>query len=137
MVQPFRLRRVTRRRLIWLVTLLLFWQQVALAAYVCQAVPGTVGQVTAMASTVAMGDDCAGMSDTPVSPLCQQHCTPDHATQVDARPLSVPLSALTAVPPMLMSVASITLSSDRALTRHELRQTPPAIPRLLFCSLLI
>ena len=138
MARPFRLRYVTRRRLIWLVTLLLLWQQVALAAYVCQAVPETIGQATAMtAATVAMGDDCADMSDTPASPLCQQHCTPDHATQVDARAMSVPLSALTAVPPMLMSVASITLSSDRALVRHELRQTPPLIPRLLFCSLLI
>ncbi|MEO7065270.1 MAG: hypothetical protein ABI114_00015 [Rhodanobacter sp.] len=140
MVQPFRLRRVTRRRLIWLVTLLLLWQQVALAAYVCQAVPETMGQVTAMTSTTAatvMADDCVGMSDTPASPLCQQHCAPDHATQVDARPMSVPLSALTAVPPLLMSVASISLSSDRALTRHELRQTAPPIPRLLFCSLLI
>ena len=137
MVQPFRLRRVTRRRLIWLVTLLLLWQQVALAAYVCHVAPESMGQVTAMTSTVAMGDDCAGMSSIPVSPLCQQHCTPDHATQVDARPMSVPLSALTAVPPMLMSVTSITPSSDRALARHELRQTPPPSPRLLFCSLLI
>ncbi|MEO7440312.1 MAG: hypothetical protein ABIU96_07660 [Rhodanobacter sp.] len=140
MVQPFRLRRITRRRLVWLVTLLLLWQQVALAAYACQAVAEPMGQVTAMmstASTSAMDDGCADMRDTPASPLCQQHCTPDHATQVDARPMSVPLSALTAVPPMLMSVASIVLSSDRALTRHELRQTPPSIPRLLFCSLLI
>ena len=140
MAHRFRLRRVTRRRLIWLVTLLLLWQQVALAAYVCQAGPETVGDVTAMtstAATVAMSDDCAEMGGIPASPLCQQHCTPDHATQVDARAMSVPLSALTAVPPMLMSVASITLSSDRALARHELRQTPPPIPRLLFCSLLI
>lgn len=140
MAHHFRLHRVTRRRLIWLVTLLLLWQQVALAAYVCQATPETTGQATAMtapAATTAMDDHCADMSGTPASPLCQQHCTPDHATQVDARPMSVPLSALAAVPPMPMSVASITLPSDRALTRNELRRTPPPIPRLLFCSLLI
>ena len=137
MVQRFRLRRATRRRLVWLVTMVLLWQQVALAAFACQVAPETMNQVTAMTSTAAMGDDCAEMSATSASPLCQQHCTPDHATQVDARPISVPLSALTAVPPMLMSLASITLSSDRALTRHELRQAPPPIPRLLFCSLLI
>ncbi|MGP1664328.1 MAG: hypothetical protein ACTS5I_00130, partial [Rhodanobacter sp.] len=132
MVQPFRLRRITRRRLIWLVTLLLLWQQVALAAYVCQASPSTMGQVTAMTSTAAtsaMGDDCAEMSTTSASPLCQQHCAPDHATQVDARPMSVPLSAFTAVQPMLMSVAIVALQSDRTLARLDQERTPPLPPR--------
>lgn len=145
MARPFRLRSVTRRRLIWLVALLLLWQQVALAAYVCQAVPEqavseTMGQVTAMTamdSMVAMGDSCPDMHGHPVSPLCQKHCAPDQATQVDARTTSVPLSALTAVPPTLMSVNIVALQSDRTLARLDHRRTPPPIPRLLFCSLLI
>lgn len=147
MARPFRLRNVTRRRLVWLVALLLLWQQVALAAYVCQTVPGIAGQETALtlpaaapattAAMTTMGEGCAEMAGRPTSPMCPQHCTPDHATQVDARLGSVPLSALTAVPPMLMSVASSTLPSDRALARRELQQTGPAVARLLFCTLLI
>lgn len=140
MIRSFRLRCVTRRRLVWLVTLVMLCQQVALAAYVCQAVPGTVGQVVAMTSSTAataMGDDCAEMRGAPASPLCQQHCAPDQATQVSGRTASVPPCVLIAVPPMLMSVASVALRSDRALAQHELRRTPPLIPRLLFCSLLI
>ncbi len=140
MARSFRLRRVTRRRLIWLVALLLLWQQVALAAYACQAVPETMGQVTAMTSTAvmtSMGDDCTEMPNAPASPLCQQHCAPDHATQVDARPMSVPLSALTAVPPMLVSVAIVALQSSGNLARLDQQKTAPPVPRLLFCSLLI
>ncbi|WEN15769.1 hypothetical protein PY254_03600 [Rhodanobacter sp. AS-Z3] len=140
MTRPFRLRYVARRRLIWLVALLLLWQQVALAAYVCQAVPETMGQVTAMAAApamAAMDGHCADMSDAAVSPLCHQHCAPDHATQVDARPTSVPLSALTAVPPMLMSVAVVALQSDRSLAQLDQRRPSPPVPRLLFCSLLV
>ena len=142
MARSFRLRCVTRRRLIGLVALLLLWQQVALAAYVCQAVPEqavpeTMGQVSAMDSMVTMGDSCPDMHGHPVSPLCQKHCAPDQATQVDARTTSVPLSALTALPPMLMSVNIVALQSDRTLARLDHRRTPPPIPRLLFCSLLI
>lgn len=140
MARSFRLRRVARRRLIWLVSLLLLWQQVALAAYVCRAVPETMGQVTAMTSTAsmdAMDGDCADMHNAPASPLCQQHCAPEHATQVDARSMSVPLSALTAVSPMQVSFAIVALPSDRSLVSRDRRRMQPPIPRLLFCSLLI
>lgn len=139
MARRFRLSYLSRRRLVWLVTLLLLWQQVALAAYACQAEPEAMGKVTAMtaASMDAMNGNCADMHDASVSALCHKHCAPDHATQVDARPTSVPLSALTAVPPMLMSVAIVALQSDRSLARRDQRRTPPPIPRLLFCSLLI
>jgi hypothetical protein len=131
MSRPFRLRCVSRRRLIWLVALLLVWQQVALAAY--------IGQVTAMtaASMHSMDGHCPEMHGSPSSPLCHKHCAPDHATQVDARSTSVPLSALTAVPPMLTSIAIVAQQSDRSLALLDQRRTPPAIPRLLFCSLLI
>ncbi len=140
MARGFRLRCVSRRRLIWLVALLLLWQQVALAAYVCPAVPENMGQVMAMTAAVsmdAMDGHCPDMDGSSVSPLCHKHCAPDHAIQVDARPTSVPLSALTAVPPMLMSVAIVALQSDRCLARLDQRRMPPPVPRLLFCSLLI
>jgi hypothetical protein len=120
--------------------LLLLWQQVALATYVCQAVPEGMGQVTAttsMATMDAMDGHCADMDDASVSPLCHKHCAPDHATQVDARSTSVPLSALTAVPPTLISVAIVSLQSVRSLARLDQRRPLPPVPRLLFCSLLI
>ena len=139
MARPFRLRCVSRRRLIWLVSLLLIWQQVALAAYACQASPEIMGQVTTMtaASMNSMDVHCPDMQGSPTSPLCQKHCAPDHATQVDARSTSVPLSALTAIPPMLMSVAIVAQQSNQSLERLDQRRTPPPIPRLLYCSLLI
>ncbi|MEP7184282.1 MAG: hypothetical protein ABI767_00470 [Rhodanobacter sp.] len=139
MARHFRLRCVSRRRLIWLVSLLLLWQQVALAAYACQVAPETIGQMTATTavSMNSMDGDCPDMRGSPSNPLCQKHCAPDHATQVDVRPTSVPLSALTAVPPMLMSVAIVSLQSDRFLARLDPRRTLPFVPRLLFCSLLI
>lgn len=137
----FRLRPLARRRLAWLVALLLLWQQVAVAAYACVTAPassGTVAVAVAMhaSSMAAMGDRCAGMT-VPADPLCRQHCQPDHATQVDARSASVPASTLAALPPELPSVAAVALPSHRALLRRDQLRAPPPIPRLLFCSLLI
>lgn len=136
------LRPRTRRRLSWLVAVMLLWQQVAVAAYACVTVPASVG-AAAMAvavhatSMAAMGDGCAEMPAPPVDPLCRQHCQPDQVTQVDARTASVPASMLAALPPELPSVAAVTLPSHRALVRRDQLQAPPPIPRLLFCSLLI
>jgi len=134
------IRPHTRRRLAWLVALLLLWQQVAVAAYVCAAAPASAGAVAAVAhasSMAAMGGQCAEMPAAPVDPLCRQHCLPDHATQVDARTASVQSNALTALPPELVSVAATTLLSERALARLDRLHAPPPVPRLLFCSLLI
>ncbi len=139
MARHFRLRCVSRRRLIWLVSLLLIWQQLALAAYACQTAPETMGQMTAMTavSMNSMDGHCPDMQGSPRSPLCQKHCAPDHATQVDARSTSVPLSALTAVSPMLMSVAIVAPQSDQSLARLDSWRMPQPLPRLLFCSFLI
>ena len=52
MKRAFRPR--TRRRLSWLVALLLLWQQVAMAAYACGAVPAAVGAAAAAAATAGM-----------------------------------------------------------------------------------
>lgn len=142
MVRPFRLRPLTRRRLAWLVAVLLLWQQVMVAAYACVAAPASTG-VAEMAvavhasSMAAMGDRCAEMPAAPVDPLCRQHCQPDHATQVDARTASVPASTLAALPPESPSVAAVALPSERTLARRDQLLAPPPVPRLLFCSLLI
>lgn len=140
MKPAFRLRPAARRRLAWLVVVLLLWQQVAVAAYACvvaPAAPATAALAVAVhSSSMAMADDCVDMT-TAVDPLCRQHCQPDPATQVDARSASVPASALPAMPPVLLSVTAAALPSGRALVRRERLQAPPPIPRLLFCSLLI
>lgn len=142
MARPFRLRPLTRRRLAWLVVLLLSWQQMAVAAYACVGAPASAGAVAVVvavhsSSMAAMGDGCAEMPAAPVDPLCHQHCQPDHATQVDARNASVPACTLATLPPQSPSVAAMALSSERTLARRDRLQAPPPIPRLLFCSLLI
>lgn len=141
MKRAFRLRPPARRRLVWLVALLLLWQQAAVAAYACVAAPASPGAVAVTmavhaSSMASMGDGCADMM-LPADPLCRQHCQPDHATQVDARSASVPASTLAALPPELPSVAAVALPSHRALVRRDNLRAPPPIPRLLFCSLLI
>jgi len=140
MKRAFCLRPQTCRRLAWLVVLLLSWQQVAVAAYVCVGVPASTGAAAVVVhapSMAAMGDGCAQMPGAPVDPLCHQHCQPDHATQVDARGATVPASTLAALPPESPSVAAVASPTQRALARHDRLRTPPPVPRLLFCSLLI
>ncbi|KZC18940.1 MULTISPECIES: hypothetical protein [Rhodanobacter] len=137
MVRPFHMHPATRRRLAWLVTVLLLWQQVALAAYVCPTLPKATGQSTAMTSMPAVDQTCAQMQGAPTDPLCDKHCLPDHATQVDVRTASVPLNVLTALPPMLLSVAAVTLPSNRTLARLDRLRAPPPAPMLLYCTLLI
>lgn len=137
MGRPFRMRRTTRRRLIWLVTLLMLWQQTALAAYVCPTVPEATPAAALMTSMPGMDGGCARNQDAPANPLCQKHCTPDHATQVEAHTAAVPLSVLPAMPSMLMTPAVVALPSNRALQRAGHLRAPPPPLMLLFCSLLI
>lgn len=103
MARPFRMHRTTRRRLFWLVTLLMLWQQTALAAYVCPTVPKAATATALVNSMPGMDDGCAQHQESPASPLCQKHCAPEHTTQVEAHTASVPLSPLPAMPPMLIS----------------------------------
>ncbi|HXD36090.1 MAG TPA: hypothetical protein VN624_05515 [Rhodanobacter sp.] len=138
MNRAFHIRPRTRRRLAWLVALVLLWQQVAVAAYACTTVPALPAAVATQAdSMAAMDDGCAGMPAAPADPLCRQHCQPDHATQVDARTASVPFNALASPPPALLSVAIVAPLSHRTLAHLDRLRAPPPIPRLLFCSLLI
>ena len=140
MNRAFHIRPLTRRRLAWLVALLLLWQQVAVAAYACATVTASPVAVATQADTpsmAAMGDGCAEMPAAPVDPICQQHCQPDHATQVDVRTASVPFNALTALPPMLLSGAAVALPSHRTLAHLDRLRAPPPTPMLLYCALLI
>lgn len=140
MKRAFHIRPRTRRRLAWLVALLLLWQQVAVAAYACTTVPASPAAVATQAgvsSMAAMGHGCAEMPAAPADPICRQHCQPDHATQVDVRTASVPFNALTAPPPMSLSVAAVTLPSHRTLAHLDRLRAPPPTPMLLYCALLI
>lgn len=136
MGRPIRMRRTTRRRLIWLVTLLMLWQQVALAAYVCPTVPEATPAAALVTSMPGMDGTCAQNQDAPASPLCQKHCAPDHVTQAEAHTAAVPLSVLPAMPPVLMTPVAAP-ASNRVLQRVGHLRAPPPPPMLLFCSLLI
>src|SRR3569623_413138 len=89
-----------RRRLTWLVVLLLAWQQLAGAAYACTMPPSAAAPVAmAGADRMAMEDTCPSMHDAQSRPpLCQAHCYPDHAAQPDARAGAVPPSLFAALP---------------------------------------
>lgn len=134
------LRPVTRRRLVWLVALLLLWQQVAMAAYACTLapVPATAALVSSHGDMAAMGDACPpvppGSTD---HPLCQAHCHPDHAAQPDARAGSVPPSLLAALPPIWPMPALAASTSGNTPERLQRLRAPPPPASLLYCSLLI
>lgn len=135
MPRPFRLRCRTRRRLFWLVALMLLWQQVALAAYVCP-LPGAAVQHDAAALVVTSPDCMDDMQGQPDQPLCTKHCAPDSPVQSDARAPGVPapmLAALVPSPPlvgMLPRHDAFSAAADALLA-------DASPPRLLFCSLLI
>jgi hypothetical protein len=129
----------TRRRLTWLVVLLLAWQQLAVAAYAC-TMPSVAAPVAmAGADRMAMEDSCPSMHDGQgLPPLCQAHCHPVHAAQPDARTGSVPPSLFAALPVTAgaVSPAALDLAAQAPERRYRLRAPPPPAS-LLFCSLLI
>lgn len=130
----------TRRRLTWLVVLLLAWQQLAVAAYACTMPPSSTAPM-AMAGDdrMAMEGTCPSLHDAQSRPpLCQAHCHPDHAAQPDARAGSVPPSLFAALPVTdgAVSPAALDLAAQAPERRYRL-QAPPPPASLLFCSLLI
>ncbi len=140
MKRTFRPCARTRRRVSWLAIVLLLWQQLAMATYVCAAVPEAAGAAVAVSHAAAMamtGDCCASTATPAVDPLCQPHCQPEQATQNDVRTASVPVNTLVALPPEWLTVAAVVLPSARNLTQRNRLHAPPPIPHLLFCSLLI
>jgi hypothetical protein len=86
---------------------------------------------------MAMGDDCAHVQATSADPTCHQHCQPERTTQAEAHTVSVPPNGLTAVAPMLLSMATVALPTRGALVRFDRQHAPPPEPRWLFCTLLI
>lgn len=130
----------TRRRLTWLVMLLLAWQQLAVAAYACTMPPSaSASMAMAGADRMAMEDTCPSMHDAPSRPpLCQAHCYPNHAAQPDARAGSVPPSLFAALPVTEGAVSPAALDlAAQAPERHYRLRAPPPPASLLFCSLLI
>ncbi|WP_336807188.1 hypothetical protein [Fulvimonas yonginensis] len=139
MRRKHRLRPRTRRQLSWLVALLLFWQQVALAAYACSVAPGTgMPSMPAPASHAALNSDCGSMHAQPTqAPMCQAHCQADHAAQPEARTHTVPPSLLAALPAPLPVLPMARAPRGRASERSYRLRAPPPPASLLFCSLLI
>ena len=139
MIRPFHLRCCTRRRLIWLVTLLLLWQQVVLAGSVCSSpvpVAMTRGVHVAMTTVGGMG---IGMMPMPMhahDPLCAEHCAQGASAQPDARVPNVPPSMLPALP-LLSPLTHRPLGSVALLAPEALlgENRPPS--RLRYCTLLI
>ncbi len=134
MVRSFHLRCRTRRRLIWLVTLLLLWQQVALAAYVCPQPAPTAAVAAGMAMTHA---DC--ISRMPMSHhdlTCAEHCAAAPSAQPDARAPNVPASLLSVLLPLVTAVTRLPGRAVPVLPCAGLAaDSPPS--RLRYCTLLI
>ncbi len=133
------LRPYVRRRLAWLVVVMLLWQQVAVAAYACTTVPAssTSAVLVTSSSMRTMGGDCAHAQATSTDPTCQQHCQPEQTIQAEARTGSVPPNALSAMAPMLLSMTTVALPTRGALLHFDRQHAPPPEPRWLFCTLLI
>ncbi|MBP1475406.1 hypothetical protein J7I44_13920 [Frateuria sp. MAH-13] len=134
------LRPATRRRLAWLVAVLLVWQQLAMAAYACTLPPSAIAPAMAVASAnaMAMEGTCPTMHDSvPDRTVCQAHCHPDRAAQPDARTGSVPPSALAALPVYWPAPTLALATSGRAPQRLDRLRAPPPPATLLYCSLLI
>ena len=141
----WRLRDIRRARLTrWLLLgglLFMLGLQSALAAYVCNMPDGAMGPVMAMGvsrADAAMASTCPQMKHTAGDrALCARHCASDASAPVTAHPLSVPPSALVALPPALPK--AVALSSPMTVSqrvRDRFRSRPPPAS-LLFCSLLI
>lgn len=120
----------TRHRIVvsLLVIASLLFQQVAVAAYACDAAPHHPSP-----APVSHCEQAHQAGSPDMSPLCEKHCAPDSTVLTDSA-LAFPALAL---PPVLFSLVvhepstPLAPSNDVSLIRSD----PP--PRLRFCSLLI
>jgi hypothetical protein len=115
-------------------------QQTAMAAYVCAMPPAAMEPMAAMSATAsvkAMRSTCPEMHQPLDQVVCNNHCAPQVTTQAPAHVASVPGNGLTALPPMLLAIATGTCQSSNAPERRYRQQTPPPPPSKLFCSLQI
>lgn len=141
----WRLRDIRRARLTrWLVLgglLFMLGLQSALASYVCMMPDDAMGPTMAMGASAAdkaMASTCPQMGHNAGDrTLCAKHCSSDASAPTAIHPLSVPPSALVALPPELPAV--IAVSSPMTIRQRQLDRlrTPPPPATLLFCSLLI
>ncbi|HET8701057.1 MAG TPA: hypothetical protein VFL97_05260 [Nitrococcus sp.] len=132
MAHAFRAHSATRRRTLLLAMVALLLQQIALGAYACNRLQGTMAGMPVMVPMSDMGQPTPHQAD---HVLCVKHCTPDRAISSDVRP-GMPGAMLAALPPALLTVTAVALT--QAPPRHLYpppSPPPPAI--LLFCSLLL
>lgn len=141
----WRLRDIRRARLTrWLLLgglLFMLGLQSALAAYVCNMPDSAIGPVTAMGvsrADAAMASTCPQMKHTAADrALCAKHCASDASAPVAAHPLSVPPSALVALPPSLPKAVALSSPMTANQRVRDRFRSPPPPASLLFCSLLI
>lgn len=122
-----------RRSLLWLVALLMLWQQMALAAVICPDSAPVVA--VGVAPTAHMG--CVSRRhDQADHLLCAGNYAQGSMIQSDEQPPKVPGPLLPPLAPAMPVIASLPLANAAlasAVSRHG--NIPPR--RLLFCSLLI
>jgi hypothetical protein len=128
------------RWLLVFAVLLMLGQQTAMAAYACAMTPAAMAPMAALsasASMKAMNGTCPEMHQLSDRVVCQNHCTPQVTSPAGAHVASVAGNGLTALPPILLAVATGACQSSRASGRRYRQQAPSPPPTKLFCSLQI
>ncbi|MBM7124855.1 hypothetical protein ACFFJT_06310 [Dyella flava] len=141
----WRLRDIRRARLTrWLLLgglLFMLGLQSALATYVCTMPDDALGPTMAMGASAAdraMASTCPQMKHTAADrALCAKHCASDASAPTAIHPLSVPPSALVALPPLLPTAVALLSPMTFGQRQRDRLRAPPPPASLLFCSLLI
>lgn len=114
--------------------------QCAMAAYAC-ALPSdgmaTTAAMRAPTMDATMRGACPDMAPSPTDHLlCAKHCSAEASAPTGAHPLSVPPTALVALPPAVPAFVAHTQAGIAYERRDRLRSQGPSAS-LAFCSLLI
>lgn len=141
----WRLRDIRRARVTrWLLLgglLFMLGLQSALAGYVCTMPDGAMAPTMAMgvsAADAAMTSTCPQMKHTAADrAVCAKHCASDASAPTAFHPLSVPPSALMALPPALPTAVALSSPTTARQRQRDRLRAPPPPANLLFCSLLI
>jgi len=141
----WRLRDIRRARLTrWLLLgglLFMLGLQSALAAYICNMPDGAMGPMMSSgvsAADAAMLSTCPQMKHTAADwALCAKHCASDASVPTAAHPLSVPPSALVALPPPMPKVVALSSPMTTHQRERDRLRSPSPPASILFCSLLI
>jgi hypothetical protein len=142
--RPWRLRVLRRRPLtrclLAFAVLMMLGQQTAMAAYACAIASAAMAPMTATSTAASTGggdDGCAETQPLPDQVVCHYHCSPQVTTPAVAQVASVPGNGLTALPPMLLAVATGACQSSNTFERRYRKQALSPPPTKLFCSLQI